>query len=35
MCQCCVRSFNRGGVISQERVCREGPVFDIQEAMAW
>lgn len=35
MCQCCVRSFNRGGVISQERVCREGPVFGIQEAMAW
>jgi dihydroorotate dehydrogenase electron transfer subunit len=35
MCQCCVRSFNRAGVISQERVCREGPVFAIQEALAW
>jgi dihydroorotate dehydrogenase electron transfer subunit len=35
MCQCCVRSFNREGVITQERVCREGPVFGIQEAMAW
>lgn len=35
MCQCCVRSFNRSGVITQERVCREGPVFGIQEAMAW
>jgi dihydroorotate dehydrogenase electron transfer subunit len=35
MCQCCVRSFKRSGVITQERVCREGPVFGIQEAMAW
>jgi len=35
MCQCCVRSFNRKGLITQERVCREGPVFGIQEAMAW
>jgi dihydroorotate dehydrogenase electron transfer subunit len=35
MCQCCVRSFKRKGVMIQERVCREGPVFDIQEAMAW
>lgn len=35
MCQCCVRPFNRNGVITQERVCREGPVFGIQEAMAW
>tara|TARA_B110000881_G_scaffold221589_1_gene252348 strand:+ start:3930 stop:4775 length:846 start_codon:yes stop_codon:yes gene_type:complete len=35
MCQCCVRSFNRCGVITQERVCREGPVFKIQEAMPW
>jgi dihydroorotate dehydrogenase electron transfer subunit len=35
MCQCCVRQFNRGGTITQERVCREGPVFGIQEAMAW
>lgn len=35
MCQCCVRSFRRGGEITQERVCREGPVFGLQEAMAW
>jgi dihydroorotate dehydrogenase electron transfer subunit len=35
MCQCCVRSFNRSGVVTQERVCKEGPVFGIQEAMAW
>lgn len=35
MCQCCVRSFNRGGTITQERVCRDGPVFGIEEAMAW
>lgn len=35
MCQCCVRPFRRDGRIVQERVCREGPVFDIQEALQW
>lgn len=35
MCQCCVRSFKREGEIIQERVCKEGPVFDLQEAMEW
>ncbi|QDY69378.1 dihydroorotate dehydrogenase electron transfer subunit [Qingshengfaniella alkalisoli] len=35
MCHCCVRPFLRDGEIIQERVCREGPVFSIQEAMAW
>lgn len=35
MCQCCVRSFRREGQIIQERVCKEGPVFDLQEAMEW
>lgn len=35
MCQCCVRSFRRGGAVVQERVCREGPVFDLSEAMPW
>lgn len=35
MCQCCVRPFRRGGVVIHERVCREGPVFDMQEAMGW
>jgi dihydroorotate dehydrogenase electron transfer subunit len=33
MCQCCVRGFRRSGQIVHERVCREGPVFDIQEAI--
>ncbi|MBR9651532.1 dihydroorotate dehydrogenase electron transfer subunit [Thalassovita aquimarina] len=35
MCQCCVRSFRRNDKIIHERVCREGPVFDMQEAMEW
>lgn len=35
MCQCCVRSFRRNNQIVHERVCREGPVFDMQEAMGW
>lgn len=33
MCQCCVRAFTRDGTIVNERVCREGPVFDLQEAI--
>lgn len=35
MCQCCVRPFLRAGKIVQERVCREGPVFDLREAIGW
>lgn len=35
MCQCCVRPFRRGGEIVQARVCKEGPVFDLQEAIGW
>ncbi len=35
MCHCCVRPFRRDGAIVHERVCREGPVFDMQEAMGW
>lgn len=35
MCQCCVRPFSRDGRTVQLRVCREGPVFDLQEAMPW
>lgn len=35
MCQCCVRSLRRDGRIVHERVCKEGPVFDLQEAMEW
>ncbi|MCA0044805.1 dihydroorotate dehydrogenase electron transfer subunit [Celeribacter litoreus] len=33
MCQACVRSFRVGGRVIQRRVCREGPVFPISEAM--
>lgn len=33
MCQCCVRAFNRDGGVVNERVCKEGPVFDLQEAI--
>jgi len=34
MCQACVRSFRVGDQIVQRRVCREGPVFPISEALA-
>lgn len=33
MCQCCVRSFRKPDGIVQLRVCAEGPVFDMAEAM--
>jgi dihydroorotate dehydrogenase electron transfer subunit len=33
MCFCCVRDFNVGGEIVHKRVCWDGPVFDIMEAM--
>lgn len=35
MCQCCVRSFRRDGDIQQLRVCREGPVFGLDEVFEW
>lgn len=35
MCHCCVRTFQRGDKLLQLRVCREGPVFDMMEAVAW
>lgn len=35
MCHCCVRPFNRGGKQIHQRVCREGPVFDMVEVIAW
>ena len=35
MCQCCVRSFRSGKGIVHRRVCNEGPVFDLQEAIEW
>ncbi|RVV97391.1 dihydroorotate dehydrogenase electron transfer subunit [Mesobaculum littorinae] len=33
MCQCCVRPFRRDGRIVHDRVCREGPVFPLAEAI--
>ncbi|WBU56119.1 dihydroorotate dehydrogenase electron transfer subunit [Paracoccus sediminicola] len=33
MCQCCVRSFRKPQGIRHLRVCAEGPVFDMTEAM--
>ena len=35
MCHCCVRPFQQNGKKVHLRVCREGPVFDLQEAMPW
>jgi dihydroorotate dehydrogenase electron transfer subunit len=35
MCFCCVRSFEVGGEVVQRRVCCEGPVFDLREALSW
>ena len=33
LCFCCVRDFNIEGEIMQRRVCWEGPVFDLMEAL--
>jgi dihydroorotate dehydrogenase electron transfer subunit len=33
LCYCCVKDFNIGGEIVQRRVCWEGPVFDMMEAL--
>jgi dihydroorotate dehydrogenase electron transfer subunit len=33
MCFCCVRDFNVGGEIVHKRVCWDGPVFDMLEAL--
>jgi dihydroorotate dehydrogenase electron transfer subunit len=33
LCFCCVRDFNVGGAITHRRVCWEGPVFDLMEAL--
>jgi dihydroorotate dehydrogenase electron transfer subunit len=33
MCFCCVRDFNVGGALVHKRVCWDGPVFDLKEAM--
>ena len=34
-CYICVRTFEVNGEKILRRVCREGPVFDIQEAIGW
>jgi len=33
MCFCCVRDFLVDGEVIHRRVCYEGPVFDVQEAL--
>ncbi len=35
MCFCCVRTFEVDGRREQRRVCKEGPVFDLREAVSW
>nr|WP_281419610.1 hypothetical protein [Falsiroseomonas tokyonensis] len=36
MCFCCVRPIRLAdGSVAQQRVCTEGPVFDLQQALAW
>jgi dihydroorotate dehydrogenase electron transfer subunit len=34
-CYVCVRTFEVGGKKELRRVCIEGPVFDMQEAIGW
>jgi dihydroorotate dehydrogenase electron transfer subunit len=34
-CYICVRTFEVNGERILRRVCREGPVFDMQEAVGW
>jgi dihydroorotate dehydrogenase electron transfer subunit len=34
-CYVCVRTFEVDGVKTLKRVCRDGPVFDMQEAVGW
>jgi len=35
MCFCCVRPFQVEGETVHRRVCCEGPVFPLAEAMGW
>lgn len=35
MCFCCVRDFRAGDAIEHRRVCWDGPVFPLQEPLAW
>ena len=34
-CYVCVRTFEIGGERVLKRVCREGPVFNMEEAVGW
>jgi dihydroorotate dehydrogenase electron transfer subunit len=33
LCHCCVRDFNVNGEITSRRVCWDGPVFNLMEAL--
>jgi dihydroorotate dehydrogenase electron transfer subunit len=35
MCFCCVRKFRSHAGIVNRRVCWDGPVFPLQEALSW
>ncbi|MBI3436754.1 MAG: dihydroorotate dehydrogenase electron transfer subunit [Proteobacteria bacterium] len=35
MCFCCVRNFKVANAVISRRVCWEGPVFDLDEALSW
>ena len=35
MCFCCVREFRVHGTVVHRRVCWDGPVFDLLEAVSW
>jgi dihydroorotate dehydrogenase electron transfer subunit len=35
MCFCCVRNFHVEGETISRRVCWDGPVFDLNEALSW
>ena len=34
-CYVCMRTFNVNGELTLKRVCRDGPVFNMQEAVGW
>jgi dihydroorotate dehydrogenase electron transfer subunit len=35
MCFCCVRPVRRAGKTVDLRICRDGPVVGLHEAMSW
>ncbi len=35
MCFCCVRNFKSGDTVDSRRVCWDGPVFALEEALSW